>query len=130
MILFFDRSVGIHIPIALRDHLTPPSLQVEYHDDIFEPGAKDDTWLPEVGKREWIVIGQDHHYHLRSPEIEAIIEYRVGAFYLWGAEATRWESMRCFAKAYDKILHRAVSTPKPFVYRIEKSGALNELYVL
>ncbi len=130
MILFFDRTVGKEIPIALKDHLKPPDLQIEYHQEHFPHDMPDDDWLPLVGKWGWTVIGQDYSYHLKSPEVQAIIDFKVGAFYLWGSEAPRWETMRAFARGYDNILKRAAVTPTPFVFRIEKHGGATELYVM
>jgi len=129
VILFFDRSVGKSIPLALREYLKPPGLQVEYHEEHFDMAAQDEDWLPIVGAWGWIVIGQDHSYHDRSPEVQAIRTHDMGAFYLWGAEAPKWETMRVFAKAYDKILKAADVTPRPFVIKVQKSGALNELII-
>ncbi len=91
--------------------------------------ALDDAWLPEVGRWGWFVIGQDNNYHNNAPELAALKTYNVGAFYLWGAEEHRWEAMRCLARAYDNIIHRATVTERPFVYRIQKSGALTEVYL-
>jgi len=129
MILFFDRSVGTAIPKSLREYLKPPGVSIEYHQLHFDQAAPDDEWLPEIGKWDWLVIGQDHSYHQKSPELAAIKHHGIGAFYLWGAEATRWETMRCFAKAYDKILEAATKNPRPFVFRVLKHGGLQEVYV-
>lgn len=128
MILFFDRSIGRKIPEALKT-LKPPDLQVEYHDQWFEMDEDDDIWLPKVAAFDWIVIGQDHHYHLNSPELEAVKQYGIGVFYLWGAEESKWETLRCFARGYDNILHALDRTPKPFIYKVERHGGLNEIYV-
>lgn len=53
----------------------------------------------------------------------------MGCFYLWGAEALRWEKMRCFLNAYDKILDAAANTPKPFIYRIYKPGNIGSIAI-
>ena len=52
----------------------------------------------------WAVIGQDKRYHRNATERLAIVRYNVGVFYLWGAQATAWDQMRCFMRAYDDIL--------------------------
>jgi hypothetical protein len=128
VILFFDRNMGTAIPKSLIEYLRPRGLTVEYHQAHFAMDAPDDVWLPVVGAWGWFVIGQDHNFHNRAPELEALKTHKVGAFYLWGAEEPRWEVMRCFARSYDNILHRAAVTSPPFVFRVEKHGALNEVY--
>jgi len=130
VILFFDRSVGVSIPKALREYLNPPDIAaIEYHDLHFEMDEGDDVWLPKVGEHDWFVIGQDHNYHNNSPELEAIRQYGIGAFYLWGAEEHRWETMRCFARGYNNIVRRAAIEPRPFVFKVERAGNLNQVFI-
>ena len=125
MTFFFDRSVGIAVPKALQ--LLRLVTPIEYHQDHFAPDALDDAWLPEVGERGWTVIGHDHSYHLRSNELAALVQYDIGCFYLWGSEATRWDKMRCFARAYDRVVAADADTPKPFIYRVTRTGQLRSV---
>lgn len=122
MILFFDRSVGVVIPQALL-HLKLP-VRVEFHQKHFLANEPDDRWLPVVGQQGWTVIGHDSRYHLMPNELAAIKQYRIGCFYLWGAEATRWERMQVFARAYDRIVKLGSETPAPFIYRVDRKGLL------
>ena len=128
MILFFDRSVGTAIPRALREYLKPPGIGVEYHQLYFDPAEQDDVWLPQAGAWDWFVVGQDYSYHERPTELHALRTYNVGAFYLWGAEEARWETLRVFARAYDKIIKAAKTTTRPFVYSVDRRGSLRETY--
>lgn len=75
---------------------------------------------------EWFVIGQDYRYHARPNELFAIKQYKIGCFYLWGSEAPQWDSLRVFAKAYDRIVTIALTTPKPFLYVVTHTGAVRE----
>ena len=125
MILFFDKNIGTTIPKALKK-LKPP-FQVEYHQIHFPKEELDDKWLPIVGKNNWTVIGHDRKFHERENELEAIQKYNIGCFYLWGAEATKWEKMKVFFKACEKIIQMDASTPRPFVYSIQKNGNLKQI---
>ncbi len=69
------------------------------------------------------MVGHDSKYHLKPNELHALRLYNVGCFYLWGAEASRWEKMRLFARAYDRIV-AAAEYNKPFVYRVLKDSRL------
>jgi hypothetical protein len=129
VILFFDRNAGTAIPKALIDYLKPRGISIEFHQAHFDMAADDDVWLPIVGAWGWTVIGQDYNFHNNSPELAAIKAHNVGAFYLWGAEATKWETFRCFARGYDNILQRTEITPTPFVFKVERGGNLNEVYI-
>ena len=121
-VLFFDRDVGTAFPRALEVLRMP--TPVEYLQNHFLTDAQDDEWMPVVGSRGWILIGHDSMHHRRSPERSAIQEYEMGCFYLWGAQARRWEKMRCFLNAYERILEAIDTTPKPFIYRITRAGRL------
>ena len=48
---------------------------------------------------------------------------------MWGAQARRWEKMRCFLNAYERILEAIEATPKPFIYRINWAGRLESVTV-
>lgn len=122
MIFFFDRNIGTRIPKALQSLKLP--VDIEYHEKHFPMNEPDDRWLPIVGGWDWTVIAQDYKFHLLPNELYALKQYEVGVFYLWGANATRWETVRVFARAYDRIVAAAATTPKPFVYRIYKDGRL------
>ena len=115
--------MGTGIPKACLQIRRFP-IQVEYLQQHFAIDTPDDEWLPAVGALEWFVIGQDYNFHLRQNEMEAIRRYEIGVFYLWGATAPAWDTMRCFARAFDRIVEAAETTPRPFVFRIHKNGRL------
>ena len=123
-VLFFDRDVGTSVPRALR--LFVP-VRVEYHQLHFAQGSDDDVWMPTVGANGWVLIGHDKHHHTRSPELAAIVRHGIVCFYLWGANAPKWEKMRCFLNAYQEILAVVAGALGPMVYRIDRSGSLSRV---
>lgn len=127
MILFFDRSVGVSIPRLLQSSLLRFPQQVEYHQTHFAVDEADDVWLPQVGSRGWTVVGHDYSYHKNPSELSAIKQFGVGCFYLWGSEATRWEKLQCFARAYERIVALDASTAKPFIYRVARNGGIKNV---
>jgi hypothetical protein len=128
MIIFFDRDVGTSLPKALIAlHFDRQFNETHYHQQLFAKGELDDIWLPEVGQWGWTVIGHDSQHHAKESEISAIKQYNIGCFYLWGGNAKRWEKMQCFAKAYGHIIEAEKTTPKPFIYRVSKTGALKKI---
>ena len=53
---FVDRALGGKVIVgALRD----AGHQAEAGDDHFETNAEDAVWLPEIGKRGWILLTKD-----------------------------------------------------------------------
>lgn len=131
MILFWDKNIGKVIPRVLRN-LKLQGHVIRYYSEVFvgsddQKENGDDFWLRTVGESDWIVFTQDYNYHTKPTELFAIRQYKIGCFYLWGASASRWEQMRSFARAYDRIIDAAISTPKPFIYRTTRSGQLKQL---
>lgn len=98
--------------------------EIHYHQQYFPINLEDDVWLPQVGQRGWTLIGHDSQHHIVEAEMSAIKQYNVGCFCLWGAEAKRWEKMQCFARAYERIVEAEKTTPRPFIYKVSKMGAL------
>lgn len=126
MVFFWDKNIGKRIPLAVRS-LKPPGISVELYKEHFKisdiyPEGGDDSWLASVGAWGWNVITQDYSYHKKPAELFAMKQYNVGCFYLWGAKAHKWDTMRVFMKSYDHIVEVASNTPKPFIFRVEKMG--------
>jgi hypothetical protein len=140
--LYFDKNVGSRLPEALASF----DLDVAWHtmkksklgvtgptcnELLFAPEAPDDLWLADVGKRGWIVVSHDRKFHKAGFEIElaAIKAHEVGCFYLWGASAKKHEKAQCFFKAYDRIMHAAENTPRPFIFDVQKNGRLKQVNI-
>lgn len=128
MIIFFDRDVGTSLPKALIElHFDRQFNETHYHQQHFASNEDDDVWLPKVGQLGWTVIGHDSQHHAKESELSAIKQYNIGCFYLWGAESKRWEKMQCFARAYERISQAEKTTPKPFIYKVNKKGSLKQI---
>ena len=127
MIIFFDRSVGVILPKLLQWSSLRFPIKVEYHEQHFPIDEQDDIWLQKIGQWGWTVVGHDRRYHERTTELSAIKQRKIGCFYLWGAEATRWAKLQCFARAYDRIVEADANTPKPFIYRVTRTGRLHTI---
>ncbi len=56
-------------------------------------GDRDETWLPIVGRNDWLAIMRDQRIETRARERQALLDNRVRAFVLTGAgELKVWES--------------------------------------
>jgi hypothetical protein len=93
--------MGTKIPEALQGIPNFPH-EIRWHEAEFPPHSLDPEWMPHVGAWGWTVIGHDYHYDRREAELAALRDYRIGAFYLWGAEATRWDVLRTLVSAYQQ----------------------------
>jgi hypothetical protein len=52
------------------------------HDDYFSPNARDEEWLSEVGRRQWVVLTKDERIRYREIERTALMNAGVRAFVL------------------------------------------------
>lgn len=127
MTFFWDKNIAKTIPLALLTLNLP--VGTEYYlkhwpsSDQYPEGG-DDRWLSQVGSWGWVVISRDYQFHEKENERYALKQYNIGCFYLWGAEAVKWETMRCFARAYDRIIAAAQKTPGPYIYWVSRMGRL------
>ena len=126
--MFWDKNTPKTIPeILLRLNLP---IGIEYYlkhfpRSDFEPEGGDDTWFSQVAAWGWTtIISQDYHFHAKENEKFALRQHNLGCFYLWGATEPKWAILRCFARAYDKIVEAAEATPRPFIYRVTRMGNL------
>ena len=126
-IFYFDRSTGSALPSALRIL----KLNVEHQGDHFSHNTPDDQWLAMVGGKGWFVVTHDQKFHKPGFEAElaAVKTFKIGCFYLWGANATRWQKMQCFAKAYNRMTQIATQKVRPFIYKVDKNSRVREVFV-
>ena len=86
-------------------------------------------WMARVGALGWTLIGHDSRHHLEKAELAAIKQYDIGCFYVWGAEAPRWQKMLCLLRSYERVLKAIESAPRPFIYRVEKAGHIKSVLI-
>lgn len=77
---FTDRDLGHQFPDILR----AAGLHVEHHTAHFAPAARDDEWLPEVGRRGWVVLTHDQQIRWKVNERAAVMESGVAMFIVIG----------------------------------------------
>lgn len=141
-VLYFDRSLGSSLPLALR--VLKVSNVIHHHDDcsvaglkrgageprtLFTDQTKDDEWLAFAAQRHWIAFSQDYSMHLEAAPLAAIKQHQAKVFYLWGANEPRWQKMRGFTMAYERMLAVAATTPGPFVRRVNRHGHIETVTI-
>ena len=122
-ILFFDRSTGRGFANALKCL----DIQTKYGDQLFAPDTLDDEWLPDVGRRGWVLCTQDYSHHENENEALAIKQYKIRCFYVWGSEATKLDMMRAFLRGYDKMLEVIENETPPYIYKLDRLGRIHRV---
>jgi hypothetical protein len=90
-------------------------------------GADDETWLDEAGRHGWIVLTKDKNIRFRPNELQALTAAGVGAFILSAAAMTGDEQAALFVRLLRRMSELTAATPRPFAFRIEKSGGIEPL---
>ena len=99
---------------------------VEIHDDHFPQDAKDEDWLPGVGKRGWIVLTKDSRIAKRTSERLAVANANIRMFVLASQSLPGRDMIEVFLKAFMKMQAFARENPSPFIAKVYKSGEVSE----
>ena len=118
-IFFIDRCLGKHL---IREKLREAGLQVEIHDDHFSKNATDEQWIPEVGKRGWIVLTKDKRITYNAIERQAVARAGLRMFTLASTNLSGEESAIAFKKAVKSMLNFIKKHDAPFIAKVYKNG--------
>lgn len=116
-----DRALGTG---TIADALRRAGGAVEIHDEHFAQAAKDTDWLPEVGRRRWVVLTKDHHIRTRQNELVALLSAGVAAFVLTTGDLTGPEMAKVFVRALPRMRRMLVGQPRPFIARVSAAGSV------
>jgi predicted nuclease of predicted toxin-antitoxin system len=122
--LFLDRNLGKQI---IADALRQAGADVRVHDDHFSPNARDEEWLSEVGRRQWVVLTKDTRIRHREIERIALMSARVRAFVLTAKNLQGPEMANIFVTALPAIQRFATKHTPPFIAKITRSGKVSVL---
>lgn len=122
--IFIDRSIPKSVAAALqmvRD-------DVEWLEPRFPHHVKDHEWMREAGAHGWLCISRDKHIRTRPGERQALIEHRVGLFYLTQKQALRkWDYLKLIVLTLEQMEEAFRTTERPFLYAVGRTGKLSRI---
>lgn len=124
--IFIDRS----IPRAIAEALQKVRPDVLWLEDvwIFRHDTKDEVWLTHVGFANWLAISRDKKIRTRPAERERIIAAGVGAFiFTQKTNLKKWDYLKLLGRSLDEMEDKFRTVPRPFIYGIQKDGALKKI---
>lgn len=117
-VFFSDENLGRHVfPGRLRE----AGVTLEVHNDHFPQGTPDTDWLPEIGRRGWILLTIDARLRYNRLEQRAILKHGVAAFVFTGG-ATHADKATAFLKARRRVERLLSRQAPPFIAKIHNSG--------
>jgi hypothetical protein len=117
---FLDRSLGsLKVAKALR----VAQQSVVIHDDVFPQDAQDTTWLPEVGRRGWVVLTKDRHIRTRRNEVAELMAAGLAVFVVTKADMSGDEMALAFVAALPAMLRMVARKPRPLLPGSAQAGS-------
>ena len=120
-----DEALGNRVVAqALREAGVSVELLIDHH----KRGAFDEEWLPDIGRRGWIVLTKDKMMRRRPAEQLAIVKHGVRAFSLTSGEMKAQEMAEVFLKAMPKMKRLLRKHPEPFIAAVTRSGDITLVF--
>jgi PIN domain-containing protein len=103
------------------------SCRTEVFADHFKLDTRDVNWLPEIGRKGWILVTKDWRIQQRPLERAAIINAGVRAFVLREASLSRRGIVELLKLSMPMMLKYIGKYQAPFIFALELTGALTPL---
>lgn len=121
---FIDAALG---RIAVANTLRAKGVNVVLHDEVFPQGTPDEHWLPELGRRDWILLTKDDRIRLTTAHREILLAAGIRAFILSGANLPGSAMAEAFRRAAKRMQRVALGERRPFIARVTPSGEVRLL---
>lgn len=106
----------------VREALVAEGATVVLVKDEFGEGAKDIDWLPEAGKRGWVVLTKDHRIRRRPIERAAFVAACVRGFFLAARGLSGPEVAKLFADQLPHMNRLVADYEPPFIAILRRDG--------
>lgn len=115
---YVDRCLGRAVAKALRE----AGAVVEVHDDNFSQDAEDETWIPVVARRGWVVLTKDKNIRRPRGEREAVLTADARIFTLCSGNMRGADMAALFVRHLDDMEQVALAVVPPFVAVVGHDG--------
>ncbi|MGE0373758.1 MAG: hypothetical protein AB7Q01_18010 [Gammaproteobacteria bacterium] len=116
---FLDHQIGRY---TVAEALRAAGANVVVHLDHFAGNAPDTEWIPEVGRRGWVLITKDQNIRRNPLERMAYERARVRGFVVTGKDMGGKELGELLVRCLPGMLRRAAGRPGPLLFTISHGG--------
>ena len=121
---YLDHQIGRYV---VAEALRAAGAHVEVHLDHFKQGAPDTEWIPEVGRREWVLITKDQNIRRNPLERAAYESARLRGFIVTGKDMDGKELAELLVRCLPGMARRAAGRPGPLLFTISRGGTFTKL---
>ena len=100
-------------------------VRFERHVDHFQRGALDETWLPLVGSKGWILLTADKRIRYNFLEKHALEEHAVREFVFTSGNMSGQDMAAALQLAIPKMRRLCRKLQPPFVASITRLGEVH-----
>ena len=118
---FIDRCLGNKIIV---EKLKSAGISIEIHDDYFAQDAQDVDWIPEVGKKGWVILTKDVKIGKNSLEKIAVTRARIKMFVLASQNLLGKDMAEIFLKAIPQMEEFVRKHPAPFIAKVYRDNRI------
>jgi hypothetical protein len=110
---------------AIQDTLSKLGVRFERHLVHFDPGILDETWLPLVGSRGWVLLTADKRIRYNFLEKHALEEHAVREFVFTSGNMSGMDMATALELAIPKMRRLCRKLKAPFVASITRLGEVH-----
>ena len=121
---FLDHQIGRYVVAEL---LRAAGATVEVHLDHFNGDAPDTDWIPEVARRNWVLITKDKNIRRNPLERAAYVSAGLRGFVATGQDMSGVDLGDLLVRRLDGMLRRAYNRPGPLLFAISRNGVFSKL---
>jgi hypothetical protein len=122
---FLDHQIGRY---RVAEALKAAGANVEVHLEHFAADAADIDWIPEIGRRGWILITKDQNIRRNPLERAAYQTANLRGFVVTGKDMTGDELGALLVQCLGGMVRRAAGRPGPFLFTISRTGVFSKLF--
>lgn len=121
---FLDYQIGRYV---VANALREAGASVEVHIDHFSQSAPDLEWIPEVGRRSWVLITRDTNIRRNPLERAAYENAGLRGFVVTGKEMSGPDLAALLARSLRGMVNRAAGRRGPLLFTISHGGVFTKL---
>lgn len=121
---FLDYQIGRYV---VAEALRAEGAKVEVHIDHFHQAAPDTDWIPEVGRRGWVLITKDQNIRRNPLERAAYEAAALRGFVLTGGNLSGPDVAALLLRSLPGMVRRVAGRSGPLMFSISRGGTFSKL---